>query len=83
MDGRRDGVTAVFGDGRTETLPLGDLVTERGNPGNRGGLALVTVAVDASTLTRGLELVDTPGTGSVYAHNTAEADPATTRRMPA
>ena len=34
----------------------------------------MTVAVDAPVLARGVELVDTPGTGSVYAHNTAEAE---------
>ena len=77
--GADEAVTAVFGDGRTEAFPLSaldDLVTERGNPGNRRGLASVTVAVDAPALTRGVELVDTPGTGSVYAHNTAEAEMA-------
>lgn len=55
---------------------LEGLVTERGNPGNRRGLASVIVVVDAPVLARGVELVDTPGTGSVYAHNTAEAEAA-------
>ncbi len=75
--GRDEGVTAVFRDGRAESHPLqalGDLVTERGNPGNWRGLASVTVTVDAPVLARGAALVDTPGTGSVYAHNTAEAE---------
>jgi GTP-binding protein EngB required for normal cell division len=75
--GTDEGVTAVFRDGRAESYPLpalDDLVTERGNPGNRRGLASVTVTVDAAVLARGVELVDTPGTGSVYAHNTAEAE---------
>ena len=77
--GRGERVTAVFRDGRTEGYPLPaltDLVTERGNPGNARGLASVTVAVDAPILALGVELVDTPGTGSVYAHNTAEAETA-------
>lgn len=77
--GRDEGATAVFRDGRAEGFPLqalDDLVTERGNPGNRRGLASVTVMVDAPVLARGLELVDTPGTGSVYAHNTAAAEAA-------
>jgi Dynamin family len=72
-------VGAVFRDGRAESYPLSaldDLVTERGNPGNRRGLASVTVVADAPVLARGVELVDTPGTGSVYAHNTAEAEAA-------
>jgi GTP-binding protein EngB required for normal cell division len=77
--GEREEAIAVFRDGRTESFPLaalGDLVTERGNPGNRRGLASVTVVAAAPLLARGLELVDTPGTGSVYAHNTAEAEAA-------
>ena len=77
--GPGEGVGAVFRDGRAESYPLSaldDLVTERGNPGNRRGLASVTVVADAPVLARGVELVDTPGTGSVYAHNTAEAEAA-------
>lgn len=75
--GRDEGVTAVFRDGRTEVHPLSaldHLVTERGNPGNRLGLQTVTAIVDAPVLASGAELVDTPGTGSVYAHNTAQAE---------
>jgi GTP-binding protein EngB required for normal cell division len=75
--GANEGVTVVFRDGRSGSFPLSaldDLVTERGNPGNRRGLASVTVALDAPLLARGVELVDTPGTGSVYAHNTTEAE---------
>ncbi|MDA8320788.1 MAG: dynamin family protein [Actinomycetota bacterium] len=75
--GPDEGVTAVYRDGQDESYPLSaldDLVTERGNPGNRRGLASVTVKVDAPVLARGVELVDTPGTGSVHAHNTAEAE---------
>jgi hypothetical protein len=30
--------------------------------------------MDAPVLVRGVELVDTPGTGSVFADNTAEAE---------
>ncbi len=72
-------VGAVFRDGQAESFPLSaldDLVTERGNPGNRRGLASVTVVADAPVLAQGVELVDTPGTGSVYAHNTTEAEAA-------
>jgi Dynamin family len=77
--GRDEGVSAVFRDGRVESFPLsalGDLVTERGNPGNRRNLASVTVVADAPVLARGAELVDTPGTGSVHAGGTAEAEAA-------
>jgi small GTP-binding protein len=77
--GRDEGVRVVFRDGRSERLPLGaleDLVTERGNPGNRRHVATVAVTVDAPVLARGVEIVDTPGTGSVHEHNTAEAEAA-------
>jgi Dynamin family len=72
-------VGAILRDGQAESFPLSaldDLVTERGNPGNRRGLASVTVVADAPVLAQGVELVDTPGTGSVYAHNTTEAEAA-------
>jgi Dynamin family len=69
----------TFHDGRAEVLPLdalADLVTERNNPGNSRSVASVTVRLDAPVLARGVEIVDTPGAGSVYAHNTAAADSA-------
>lgn len=73
-----DEVTEVrFADGRTDRFPLAaldDLVTERGNPANSRAIAAVTVQLDAPILARGVEIVDTPGTGSVHAHNTAAVD---------
>ena len=68
-----------FGDGHEEKYPLaalGDLVTERGNPRNRLGIAAVTAFVDAPVLAGGAELVDTPGTGSVYQWDTDAAHQA-------
>ncbi len=68
-----------FADGHAERYPhaaLDDLVTERGNPANRRGIASVTVYVDAPALTDGVELVDTPGTGSVFAWDTEAAHEA-------
>jgi len=79
--GQPEAVTAAFADGRTETLPLSaldELVTQDGNPGNRRGLCSVTVRTASPLLARGVELVDTPGTGSVHEHNTMEADAALT-----
>ncbi|HUY48565.1 MAG TPA: dynamin family protein [Streptosporangiaceae bacterium] len=77
--GLEEEVSAVSAAGHAESFLLSaleDLVTERGNPGNRRNLASVTVMVDAPVLARGVELVDTPGTGSVYAHNTTAAEAA-------
>ena len=68
-----------FLDGHEEKYPLAalpDLVTERGNPGNRRRIAGVTVYVTAPVLEGGVELVDTPGTGSVFEWDTEAAHEA-------
>ena len=68
-----------FTDGHEEKQPvsaLPELVTERGNPGNHRRIAAVTVYLDAPLLAGGVELVDTPGTGSVFAWDTAAAHQA-------
>ncbi len=67
---------ARFRDGHDEKYPLtalADLVTERGNPGNRRRIAGVTVYLPAPVLAGGVELVDTPGTGSVFEWDTRAA----------
>jgi Dynamin family len=70
---------ARFLDGHDEKHPLAalrDLVTERGNPGNRRRIAGVTVYVASPVLAGGVELVDTPGTGSVFEWDTQTAHEA-------
>ena len=72
-------VEVRFSDGHEEKQPvsaLPDLVTERGNPGNQRHIAAVTVYLDAPLLAGGVELVDTPGTGSVFTWDTATAHEA-------
>jgi GTP-binding protein EngB required for normal cell division len=72
-------VQVRFADGHEEKQPLTalpDLVTERGNPGNRRRVADVAVYLDAPLLAAGVELVDTPGTGSVFERDTAAAHAA-------
>jgi GTP-binding protein EngB required for normal cell division len=72
-------VQVRYADGHEEKQPLtalSDLVTERGNPGNRRHVADVTVYLDAPLLAHGVELVDTPGTGSVFERDTATAHAA-------
>jgi small GTP-binding protein len=74
-----DGMEVRFSDGRADRLPLSalpDFCTERSNPGNCRHVSTITVGLDAPILARGVEIVDTPGTGSVHAHNTAAADAA-------
>jgi predicted GTPase len=72
-------VDVRFADGHEEKQPMSalpDLVTERGNPGNRRRIAAVTVYLNAPLPADGVELVDTPGTGSVFAWDTAAAHEA-------
>jgi small GTP-binding protein len=77
--GTDEGLDVAFADARTARFPLAaldDLGTERGNPANFRGITGITARLDAPVLARGVEIVDTPGTGSVYEHNTAAADAA-------
>ncbi|MEO8829545.1 dynamin family protein [Lapillicoccus sp.] len=80
--GQREEAVAIGLDGSHTGVGLAglpDLVTERGNPDNVRRLAEVVVRVRSPLLDRySLDLVDTPGTGSVFAHNTAEAHAAFT-----
>jgi small GTP-binding protein len=73
------GVRIVHDDGGQRLVGLdevGEYVTEPTNPGNRRRVARAEVSVDVELLEPGLVLVDTPGTASVYAHNTQAAKDA-------
>ncbi len=62
--------------GADEEFPavrLADFVTERGNPANEKGVALVDVELAALGAYEGVRFVDTPGLGSAFAHNTKAA----------
>jgi len=72
-------VEVVFRDGHEEKHPLtalADFVTEKRNPRNERTVAGVTVYLDAPVLAGGVELVDTPGTGSVFQWDTEAAHEA-------
>ena len=49
---------------------LAGFVTEKGNPQNKRGVAEVQVDLPAPILSGGVVLIDTPGIGSTYRHNT-------------
>ena len=71
-----EGIEVAFTSAGSDRFPLSELDlfgTERGNPGNCRHVSAITVGVNAPILARGVEIVDTPGTGSVHAHNTAAA----------
>jgi len=62
-----------FLDGHIRQVPLQELpnfVTELGNPRNKKRVAQVEVTYPAAGLADGLCLVDTPGIGSIFEHNT-------------
>jgi GTPase SAR1 family protein len=62
-----------FLDGHTQPVPLPEIpnfVTELGNPRNKKRVARVEVTYPAAGLADGLCLVDTPGIGSIFEHNT-------------
>lgn len=71
--GPRVGVRVAARDGATFAIDAADLrdwVTESGNPGNARGVERVEVSSPALGDLAHLVLVDTPGTGSTWAHNT-------------
>lgn len=65
--------TVVFAHRSQQPIGLeavADYVTERGNPHNRRQVQEVRVAYPAPWLGQGIRLIDTPGIGSAYQHNT-------------
>jgi len=68
-------------DGRASTASVADLaryVTETGNPGNEQGVDYVVVHVESGLPHPSVDLIDTPGVGSVHHNNTAMAETAMT-----
>lgn len=71
--GPRDRAIVRRLDGACQEVPLDHLpefVTEQQNPGNVKAVAIVDVEVNSLRPYQGVRFVDTPGLGSVYAHNT-------------
>jgi GTPase Era involved in 16S rRNA processing len=64
---------ASRGSVKIDPSTLRDYATETGNPGNRRGVVRVLVQHPAPILRSGVILVDTPGIGSIHAHNTTAA----------
>lgn len=66
-------ITVCFNNGECMEIPLeklGDYVTEKGNPKNVKDVSEVYITYPSSYLKDGVRLIDTPGVGSVYQHNT-------------
>lgn len=71
--GEKPCARVFFNDGKTAETPVESIceyVTETGNPNNQKGVSEVTVFYPSPYLKDGVRLIDTPGVGSVYAHNT-------------
>jgi len=69
----RERIEVFLEDGSTVTIDkpsLADYVTEEGNPNNRRKVALVNITHPSPTLKDGVVLIDTPGIGSLFSHNT-------------
>lgn len=58
---------------RISQSELVDYITEKGNPGNRKGVQEVEITYPSEYLRDGVRIIDTPGVGSVYSHNTEVA----------
>jgi GTPase SAR1 family protein len=66
-------INVYFNDGRvTEINPdnLSEYVTEKGNPKNEKDVQEVVITYPSPYLKDGVRLIDTPGVGSIYQHNT-------------
>jgi GTPase Era involved in 16S rRNA processing len=66
-------ISVHFNDGlvteiNSESLP--DYVTERGNPRNAKDVSEVIITYPSPYLRGGVQIIDTPGVGSIYEHNT-------------
>ena len=71
-----EAVIIHFEDGSSREIAaqeLADYVTERGNPSNRRRVSAAVVRLPCPLLSTGLRIIDTPGVGSVHAHNTETA----------
>lgn len=71
--GERLKITVEFNDGKESQIPLEILdgyVTEKGNPNNEKGVRQVVIEYPSDFLKDGIILIDTPGVGSVFQHNT-------------
>jgi len=74
--GESEEAVVVFQDGQTKKIQLEELstyVTESKNAKNWRGVLKVEVLYPSPLLRDGVQIIDTPGVGSVYEHNTRVA----------
>lgn len=71
--GDRSQAEVVYRDGRHQQVSINELhdyITEEGNPKNYKNVDSAEVTYLSTFLSNGLVIVDTPGVGSLYRHNT-------------
>ncbi len=71
--GELPGIRVYFKKGEIHEFPpdrLVDYVTETGNPKNQKGVLYTEVFYRSDYLQQGICLIDTPGVGSIFEHNT-------------
>ena len=71
--GEKLDIQVHFQNGQTRSIAkeeLVDYITEKGNPKNVKGVREVEITYPCDYLKDGVRIIDTPGVGSVYSHNT-------------
>ena len=74
--GERLEIRVHFQNGQRTVITQEELaayITEKGNPRNHKGVREVEIAYPSDYLRDGVRIIDTPGVGSVYSHNTEVA----------
>jgi GTPase SAR1 family protein len=69
-------IEVLFHHGERKKISQSELVeyiTEKGNPRNQKGVWEVSITYPSKYLQDGVRIIDTPGVGSVYCHNTEVA----------
>ncbi|HLD46765.1 MAG TPA: dynamin family protein [Desulfobaccales bacterium] len=69
-------IEVLFHQGERKKISQPELVeyiTEKGNPHNQKGVREVAITYPSDYLKDGVRVIDTPGVGSVYSHNTEVA----------
>jgi GTP-binding protein EngB required for normal cell division len=75
--GDKNRVQVVFSDDRVEEISFDSIdqfVDEKYNPKNRKKVRRLDVMLTAKAELKGLRLIDTPGIGSAYMHNTSDTE---------
>jgi small GTP-binding protein len=74
--GEKLGIEVLFQNGQRRRISrpeLAEYITEKGNPRNQKGVREVAITYPSEYLRDGVRIIDTPGVGSVYSHNTEVA----------